>query len=542
MKEVNFAEEARSELKKGLDILADAVKSTLGPKGRNVVIQNASGKPSVTKDGVTVAKHIELLDPMQDLGAKIVKQASQKTADKAGDGTTTSVVLAQAMVDKGSKFIANGSSPIDIKRGMESALKVVTDSIAKQAKPVKDDWLAIKNIATISSNNDTEIGNIIADALEKVTMDGVISVEDSNSNETYTEQVQGLDYPQGYTSRYFITDLENMVTTLDNPYILVTSDKITSSQEINMLLEQIAQEGRSILIISKEVEAQPLQMIIYNRIQGKLKVAVTKCPWYGKYQKLFLEDIAILTGATLIQKESGLSVGTATLEHLGEAEKVTISYDSTTIISGKGDPEKIKEREKQLMGQLRNTKDDHYDSEKLRERIAKIKGGVGVLYVGARTPVELQEKKDRIDDALSATKAAIKEGIVPGAGQVFLNALAELQNTLVPSEYADGFEVVRHALISPLKTICENAGKEPATVIYDIQNNQNPKMGEANTIGYDANKDQITDLIESGIIDPAMVSRLAIENAVSVASTILMCEATVTFDQKPDLGFPQQMG
>jgi len=519
-KKISFDTEARNNLKAGIDALADAVKVTLGPKGRNVIIEKSFGAPQITKDGVTVAKEIELEDPVENMGAQMVKEVASKTADQAGDGTTTATVLAQAMVNAGLKNVTAGANPMDLKRGIDKATKAVVEEMANLSEQVGDDFKKIEQVATISANNDPSIGKLIAEAMQKVSKDGVITVEEAKGTDTYVEVVEGMQFDRGYLSPYFITDAEKMVTEYENPLILIHDKKITNVQDIVPILEKAAQAGRPLLIIAEDMDSQPLGVLVVNRLRGGLKVVAVKAPGFGDRRKAMLEDIAILTGGTVISEEQGYKLENTTLDQLGSAEKIVVDKDTTTIINGKGDPEAIKARIKQIKQQIETTTSD-YDKEKLQERLAKLAGGVAVLYVGAPTEVEMKEKKDRVEDALHATRAAIEEGIVPGGGVVFIRAAKALDGVKTENEDEKiGVDIVKKSLDAPLKTIAQNAGVEGAVVVNEV------KKGK-DDYGYNAKEDRFENLKKAGIIDPTKVSRIALENAASIAGMLLTTEAVI---------------
>ncbi|MBK7095914.1 MAG: chaperonin GroEL [Saprospiraceae bacterium] len=525
-KKISFDAEARNNLKIGIDALADAVKVTLGPKGRNVIIEKSYGAPQITKDGVSVAKEIELKDPVENMGAQMVKEVASKTADQAGDGTTTATVLAQAIVHAGLKNVTSGANPMDIKRGIDKATTAIVKEMQKMSENVGDDFKKIEQVASISSNNDASIGKLIAEAMKKVSKDGVITVEEAKGTETYVEVVEGMQFDRGYLSPYFITDADKMVTEYENPLVLIHDKKITNVQEILPILEKSAQSGRPLLIIAEDMDSQPLGVLVVNRLRGGLKIVAVKAPGFGDRRKAMLEDIAILTGGTVISEEQGYKLENAGFELLGTAEKIVVDKDNTTIINGKGDGEAIKARVKQIKQQIDTTTSD-YDKEKLQERLAKLAGGVAVLYVGAPTEMEMKEKKDRVDDALHATRAAIEEGIVPGGGVVFIRASKALDDVKTENEDEKiGIEIVRKALEAPLKIIAINAGMEGAVVLNEVKNGKD-------AYGYNAKDDKFEDLKKAGIIDPTKVSRIALENAASIAGMILTTEVVIN-DIKED--------
>lgn len=517
---INFDTDAREALKRGVDALADAVKVTLGPKGRNVVIDKKFGAPTVTKDGVSVAKEIDLKDPIENMGAQLVKEVASKTADLAGDGTTTATVLAQAIVKAGLKNVAAGANPMDLKRGIDKAVTSVVASLADMSNEVGDDNSKIQQVASISANNDAFIGDLIAQAMEKVTKEGVITVEEAKSTETYVDVVEGMQFDRGYLSPYFVTDAEKMIADLENPYILIYDKKISNMKELLPILEPVAQSGKPMIIIAEDVDGEALATLVVNKIRGSLKIAAVKAPGFGDRRKAMLEDIAILTGGTVISEERGYKLENADISYLGTAEKVTIDKDNTTIVNGAGNSDNIAARVNQIKSQIESTTSD-YDREKLQERLAKLAGGVAVLYVGAATEVEMKEKKDRIDDALSATRAAIEEGIIPGGGVGFIRGLENLDG--VKTENADeetGVNIVRTALTAPLRLIAENAGIDGSIVIQKV------KEGKGN-YGYNARTDEYEDLMKTGVIDPTKVTRIAIENAASIAGMLLTTECVI---------------
>ena len=519
-KDIKFDIEARDGLKRGVDALANAVKVTLGPKGRNVIIGKSFGGPTVTKDGVTVAKEIELKDPLENMGAQMVKEVASKTNDLAGDGTTTATVLAQAIVKEGLKNVAAGANPMDLKRGIDKAVEAIVANLAKQAQVVGSDSEKIKQIASISANNDEVIGELIANAFAKVGKEGVITVEEAKGTETYVDVVEGMQFDRGYLSPYFVTNAEKMNVELENPYILLYDKKVSSLKELLPVLEPIAQSGKPLLIIAEDVDGEALSTLVVNKLRGALKIAAVKAPGFGDRRKAMLEDIAILTGGTVIAEESGYTLENATLEMLGTAEKVTIDKDNTTIVNGAGAADMIKNRVNQIKSQMETTTSD-YDKEKLQERLAKLAGGVAVLYVGAASEVEMKEKKDRVDDALHATRAAVEEGIVAGGGVALLRAKAVLATikTSNPDE-ATGIQIVSRAVESPLRTIVENAGLEGSVVVAKVSE------GKGN-FGYNAKTDEYVDMLKAGIIDPKKVTRVALENAASVSGMILTTECAL---------------
>ena len=525
-KDIKFDIEARDGLKRGVDALANAVKVTLGPKGRNVIISKSFGGPSVTKDGVSVAKEIELVDPLENMGAQMVKEVASKTNDLAGDGTTTATVLAQAIVKEGLKNVAAGANPMDLKRGIDKAVEAIVEDLAKQSQTVGNSSEKIKQIASISANNDETIGELIAQAFDKVGKEGVITVEEAKGTDTYVDIVEGMQFDRGYLSPYFVTDADKMIAELNNPYILLFDKKISNLQELLPILEPVAQSGKPLLIIAEDVDGQALATLVVNKLRGGLKIAAVKAPGFGDRRKAMLEDIAILTGGTVIAEESGYSLENATLEMLGTAENVTIDKDNTTIVNGAGAPDNIKARVNQIKAQVETTTSD-YDKEKLQERLAKLAGGVAVLYVGAASEVEMKEKKDRVDDALHATRAAVEEGIVAGGGVALVRAKAALAN--LKSENADeatGIQIVNKAVESPLRTIVENAGGEGSVVIAKV-------LEGKDDFGFNAKTGEYVQMLKAGIIDPKKVTRVALENAASVSGMILTTECAL-IDIKED--------
>jgi chaperonin GroEL len=525
-KELKFNIEAREQLKKGVDELANAVKVTLGPKGRNVIIEKKFGAPHITKDGVTVAKEIELADAFQNTGAQLVKSVASKTGDDAGDGTTTATVLAQSIVATGLKNVAAGANPMDLKRGIDKAVAKVVEHIKAQSEQVGDNYDKIEQVATVSANNDQEIGKLIADAMKKVSKDGVITIEEAKSRETTIGVVEGMQFDRGYLSPYFVTNTEKMECEMENPLILIYDKKISNLQEFLPILNPAAQTGRPILVIAEDVESEALTTLVVNRLRAQLKICAVKAPGFGDRRKAMLEDIAVLTGGVVISEEKGLKLEQATIEMLGSAEKVTITKDNTTIVGGKGDKQNIQDRVNQIKNEIKNTTSD-YDKEKLQERLAKLSGGVAVLYVGAASEVEMKEKKDRVDDALCATRAAIEEGIVPGGGVAFIRSLESLEG--LEGDNADettGIKIVKRAIEEPLRQIVENAGLEGSVVVEKVRS-------QKGDFGYNARKDTYENLRESGIIDPAKVCRVALENAASIAGMFLTTECVIC-DAKED--------
>ena len=532
-KEITFSNDSREKLKSGIDALANAVKVTLGPKGRNVVIQKSFGAPIITKDGVTVAKEVELEDPIANMGAQMVKEVASKTADIAGDGTTTATVLAQAIVTAGMKNVAAGANPMDLKRGIDKAVIAAIADLKKQSEVVGDDNEKIKQVATISANNDEAIGALIADAMKRVTKDGVITVEEAKSTDTYVDEVIGMQFDRGYLSPYFITDADNMTAEYENPLILITDKKISNMQELLPVLEKSHQSGRPLLIIAEDVDSQALGVLVVNRLRASLKVVAVKAPGFGDRRKAMLEDIAILTGGTVISEEKGYKLENATLEELGQCEKITIDKDNTTIVNGKGSDDDIKSRINQIKQQISTTTSD-YDKEKLQERLAKLAGGVAVLYVGAASEVEMKEKKDRVDDALHATRAAVEEGIVCGGGVALVRAIDALATLKGSNEDENtGIEIVRKALEAPLRTIAQNAGHEGSVVLMQV------RTGKA-AYGFNARSEQYEDLKKAGVIDPTKVTRVALENAASIAGMVLTTECVI--NDKPKAEAPHSHG
>ena len=535
-KDIKFDIEARDGLKRGVDALANAVKVTLGPKGRNVIISKSFGGPTVTKDGVSVAKEVELKDPLENMGAQMVKEVASKTNDLAGDGTTTATVLAQAIVKEGLKNVAAGANPMDLKRGIDKAVEAIVADLGKQAQEVGSSSEKIKQVASISANNDEVIGDLIATAFGKVGKEGVITVEEAKGTDTYVDVVEGMQFDRGYLSPYFVTNPEKMNVELENPYILLYDKKVSSLKELLPVLEPVAQSGKPLLIIAEDVDGEALSTLVVNKLRGALKIAAVKAPGFGDRRKAMLEDIAILTGGTVIAEESGYTLENATLEMLGTAEKIAIDKDNTTIVNGAGNADLIKNRVNQIKGQMETTTSD-YDKEKLQERLAKLAGGVAVLYVGAASEVEMKEKKDRVDDALHATRAAVEEGIVAGGGVALLRAKATL--TLIKADNADeatGIQIVSRAVESPLRTIVENAGLEGSVVVAKVSE------GKEN-FGYNAKTDEYVDMLKAGIIDPKKVTRVALENAASVSGMILTTEcALIEIKEENAAGMPMGGG
>ncbi|UZJ66414.1 chaperonin GroEL [Sphingobacterium sp. KU25419] len=528
-KQVKYNVEAREALKKGVDTLANAVKVTLGPKGRNVIIEKKFGSPVITKDGVTVAKEIELKDAVENMGAQMVKEVASKTADQAGDGTTTATVLAQAIVAPGIKSVAAGANPMDLKRGIDKAVSAVVANLKTQSQAVGQDNNKIKQVATISANNDEVIGALIAQAMEKVGNDGVITVEEAKGTETEVKTVEGMQFDRGYLSPYFVTNTDKMEAELENPYILIYDKKISNMKELLPILEKQVQTGKPLIIIAEDLDGEALATLVVNKIRGSLKVAAVKAPGFGDRRKAMLEDIAILTGGTVISEERGFKLENATLEDLGQAEKVVVDKDNTTIINGAGDAETIKSRVSQIRSQIETTTSD-YDREKLQERLAKLSGGVAVLYVGATTEVEMKEKKDRVDDALHATRAAVEEGIVAGGGVAFIRATDALKGLKGANEDETiGIDIIRRAIEEPLRQICFNAGIEGAVIVQKV------KEGTGD-FGYNARTDVFENLIGAGVIDPTKVSRVALENAASIASMLLTTECVLADEPEENNG------
>jgi chaperonin GroEL len=520
-KQITFDLEARESLKKGIDKLANAVKVTLGPRGRNVVIDKKFGAPHITKDGVSVAKEIELSDPVENMGAQMVKEVASRTAELAGDGTTTATVLAQSIINTGLKSLVAGANPMDLKRGIDKGVEAIIKEMAGFSEAVGADNKKIEQVATVSANNDKEIGALIAEAMKKVTKEGVITVEEAKGTETYVEVVEGMQFDRGYLSPYFVTDAEKMITEYDNPYILIYDKKISNIQDIVPILEAVVGTGRPLIIVAEDIESQALGLLVVNRLRGQMKVAAVKAPGFGDRRKAMLDDIAILTGGTVISEETGLTLANTTLEMLGSADKIEIDKDNTTIINGAGKKDDISARVGQIKAQIESTTSD-YDREKLQERLAKLAGGVAVLYVGATTEVEMKEKKDRVDDALHATRAAVEEGIVPGGGVAYIRASIALDSVKADNDdEATGIAIIRRAIEEPLRQIVSNAGGEGSVVVQKV------KEGKKD-FGYNARADKYENLLKSGVIDPAKVSRVALENAASIASMLLTTECVIT--------------
>lgn len=519
-KEIKFDIKAREELKKGVDALADAVKVTLGPKGRNVIIEKKFGAPHITKDGVSVAREVELEDPFQNMGAQLVKEVASKTGDDAGDGTTTATVLAQAIVNVGLKNVAAGANPMDIKRGIDKAVAAVVGSIKAQAEEVGDDLKKIEDVARVSANNDAEIGKLIAEAMRKVKKEGVITVDEAKGTETTVDIVEGMQFDRGYISPYFVTNTEKMECEMDHPYVLIYDKKISSLKEMLPILEATAQSGRPLLIIAEDVDQEALATLVVNRLRGSLKICAVKAPGFGDRRKEMLEDIAVLTGGVVISQEKGMNLESATIDMLGQAEKITVNKENTTIVNGAGSKEAIAQRVAQIKAQIETTTSD-YDKEKLHERLAKLAGGVAVLHIGAPSEVEMKEKKDRVDDALSATRAAIAEGIVPGGGVAYIRAIASLDGICGDNDdECTGVAIIKRAIEEPLRQIVANAGLEGAVVIQKI------KEGSGD-FGYNARTGEYEHLFQTGVIDPAKVTRVALENAASIAGMFLTTECVI---------------
>jgi chaperonin GroEL len=534
-KEIKFDIESRDALKRGVDALANAVKVTLGPKGRNVVIEKSFGAPHVTKDGVSVAKEIELEDKVENMGAQMVKEVASKTNDIAGDGTTTATVLAQAIVREGLKNVAAGANPMDLKRGIDKAVTAVVENLKSQSQEVGDSSEKIKQVASISANNDDTIGSLIAEAFGKVGKEGVITVEEAKGTDTTVDVVEGMQFDRGYQSPYFVTNPEKMLAELENPYILLVEKKISSMKELLPVLEPIAQGGKSLLIISEEVEGEALATLVVNKLRGSLKIAAVKAPGFGDRRKAMLEDIAILTGGQVISEEQGFTMENISLDMLGTAEKVTIDKDNTTVVNGGGDEAKIKGRVAQIKAQMETTTSD-YDREKLQERLAKLAGGVAVLYVGAASEVEMKEKKDRVDDALHATRAAVEEGIVAGGGVALVRAISALENLKgINSDETTGIKIVKRAIEEPLRQIVANAGGEGSVIVAKVAEG-------SGDFGYNAKTDEYVNMLEAGIIDPTKVTRVALENAASVSGMLLTTECVITEVKKDEPAMPMGGG
>ena len=529
-KDIKFNLDAREAMKQGVDQLANAVKVTLGPKGRNVILEKKFGAPQITKDGVTVAKEVELADPFQNAGAQLVKSVASKTGDDAGDGTTTATVLAQAIVREGLKNVAAGANPMDLKRGIDKAVAAVVESIKKQSEPVASDYQKIEQVAAVSANNDPEIGKLLADAMQKVSKDGVITIEEAKGRDTTIGVVEGMQFDRGYLSAYFVTDTEKMECVMENPYVLIYDKKISNLKDFLPILEPAVQSGRPLLVIAEDVDSEALTTLVVNRLRTQLKICAVKAPGFGDRRKAMLQDIAILTGGVVISEDTGLKLEQATIEMLGTCDKVTVSKDNTTIVNGHGQKELIADRINQIKNEISNSTSD-YDKEKLQERLAKLSGGVAVLYVGAPSEVEMKEKKDRVDDALCATRAAIEEGIIPGGGVAYIRAqeaLAGLKGDNTDEE--TGIQIIRRAIEEPLRQIVENAGLEGSVVVNEVRNGKGD-------YGYNARVDKYENLKASGIIDPAKVTRVALENAASIAGMFLTTECVIceAKEDKPEM-------
>jgi len=534
-KQLFFNTDARNKMKKGVDTLADAVKVTLGPKGRNVVIEKKFGAPSITKDGVSVAKEIELEDNIENMGAQMVKEVASKTNDIAGDGTTTATVLAQAIISEGLKNVAAGANPMDLKRGIDKAVASVVANIKKQSQKIGNDNQKIEQVGTISANNDFEIGKLIATAMAKVGNEGVITVEESKNTDTTVDVVEGMQFDRGYLTPYFVTNTEKMQVEMDKPYILIFDKKISTMKDILAILEKVVQSGRPLLIIAEDVDGEALSTLVVNKLRGSLKVAAVKAPGFGDRRKEMLQDIAVLTGGIVVSEDQGYKLENADMSYLGTCESIVIDKDNTTIVGGKGKKNDITARVNQIKAQVETTTSD-YDREKLQERLAKLSGGVAVLYVGAATEVEMKEKKDRVDDALHATRAAVEEGIVPGGGTVFIRSIAGLDKIEAEnSDEATGVAIIRRALEAPLRVIVENAGVEGSIVVQKV------KEGKAD-FGYNARTEQYENLLKSGVIDPAKVSRIALENASSIAGMLLTTECVIADKPEPKSAAPAMPG
>jgi chaperonin GroEL len=534
-KEITFNLEARDAMKRGVDALANAVKVTLGPKGRNVIIDKKFGAPTITKDGVSVAKEIELKDAVENMGAQLLKEVASKTADIAGDGTTTATVLAQAIITAGLKNVAAGANPMDLKRGIDKAVEAVISNLKSQSQNVGDDNKMIENVATISANNDANIGKLIANAMEKVKKEGVITVEEAKGTDTEVKIVEGMQFDRGYISAYFVTNVDKMEAVLENPFILVYDKKISNMKELLPILEKAVQTGRPMLIIAEDVDGEALSTLVVNKIRGSLKICAVKAPGFGDRRKAMLEDIAILTGATLVSEERGYKLENADLSYLGTAEKISVDKENTIIVNGAGAKEDIAARVNQIKSQIETTTSD-YDKEKLQERLAKLAGGVAVLYVGAATEVEMKEKKDRVDDALHATRAAVEEGIVAGGGVAYIRAIESLENLKGANEDENtGIAIIRRAIEEPLRQIVSNAGGEPSVVVNKV------REGKAD-FGYNARTDKFENLLKAGVIDPTKVSRVALENAASIASMLLTTECVLAEIKEEGPAMPMNPG
>lgn len=526
-KEIKFDIDARDQLKKGVDALANAVKVTLGPKGRNVVIDKKFGSPQVTKDGVTVAKEVELKNHFENIGAQMLKEVASKTNDNAGDGTTTATVLAQSIINVGLKNVTAGANPMDLKRGIDKAVAHVIESLKKQSKVIGDDFSKIEQVASISANNDIEIGKLIAEAMKKVKKEGVITVEESKTTETHVDVVEGMQFDRGYISAYFITDPEKMEAVLENPYILLHDKKISSMKDLLPVLEAIAQNGKPLLIVAEDVDGEALATLVVNKLRGALRVAAVKAPGFGDRRKEMLEDIAVLTGGVVISEEKGMKLESTTLNDLGRAEKVVIDKENTTIVNGAGDKKNINARIAQIKAQIETTTSD-YDKEKLQERLAKLSGGVAVLYVGAATEVEMKEKKDRVNDALNATRAAVEEGIIPGGGVAYLRAIKDLDGLKGDNEDENtGIAIIKRALEEPIRIIAENAGHDGSVVVQKVREGKDD-------FGFNARTEVFENLIQAGVIDPTKVARVALENAASIAGMLLTTECVLAEKEEED--------
>ena len=534
-KEIKFDIKAREELKKGVDALADAVKVTLGPKGRNVIIEKKFGAPHITKDGVSVAREVELEDAFQNMGAQLVKEVASKTGDDAGDGTTTATVLAQSIINVGLKNVAAGANPMDIKRGIDKAVGVVVENIKAMAQEVGDDFKKIEDVARISANNDEAIGSLIAEAMKKVKKEGVITVDEAKGTETTVDIVEGMQFDRGYISPYFVTNTEKMECEMESPFILIFDKKISNLKDMLPILEATVQSGRPLLIVAEDVDQEALATLVVNRLRGSLKICAVKAPGFGDRRKEMLEDIAVLTGGVVISEEKGMKLESATIEYLGRAEKVTVNKENTTIVNGNGASEAIASRVAQIKAQIEQTTSD-YDREKLQERLAKLAGGVAVLHIGAPSEVEMKEKKDRVDDALSATRAAIAEGIVPGGGVAYIRCVAKLEDLKGENDdETTGIQIVKRAIEEPLRQIVENAGVEGAVVVQKV------KEGEGD-FGYNARKGIYENLLAAGVIDPAKVTRVALENAASIAGMFLTTECVIAEKKEETPAAPMQPG
>ena len=530
-KQIKFDMEARDQLKSGIDQLADAVKVTLGPKGRNVIIEKKFGAPQVTKDGVTVAKEVDLEDPIENVGAQMVKEVASKTNDDAGDGTTTATVLAQSIIQVGLKNVTAGANPMDLKRGIDKAVIEVVKSLQSQTQEVGDDNKKVQQVASISANNEASIGALIAEAMSKVKKEGVITIEESKSSDTYVDVVEGMQFDRGYISPYFVTDTEKMEAVLENPYILIHDKKISTMKDLLPVLEATAQDGRPLMIIAEDVDAEALATLVVNKLRGSLKIAAVKAPGFGDRRKEMLEDIAILTGGTVISEEKGLKLESTELEMLGQAEKISIDKENTTVVNGGGEKSMIKARVGQIKKQIENTTSD-YDREKLQERLAKLAGGVAVIYVGAASEVEMKSRKDMFDDALSATRAAVEEGIIPGGGVAYLRSIEKLEKFKGANEDENtGIAIVRRALEEPLRQIVENAGLEGSVVVREISDGKGD-------FGYNAHTEKYENLFEAGVIDPTKVARIALENAASIAGMFLTTEVAIVDIPEPEPPMP----